>query len=143
MSNFLKKNMKTLVFIFALAIVLSYTMVKAYSSPATVQIMRHNVTNSYVNGTTYTKNTTNSQSVKLTDVFTALTNPCNNCKIGVKLYDASSNSLVGQILQLYRNTNGTFNYSYFTGDYYLSIARLDATLLSTYVYGTWYLNQAM
>ena len=140
MSAFLKKNFKILSLFLILSMVLSFSLVKAYEAPLSVQIMRHEVAyNDYVAGNTYTKNTLGiAQSVYNSTNFTSLTNLCENCKIGIKLM--TGNEQRSMIVTQMGNTYA-FPASSYEGDYYLKMARYDFTLLNTFVYGTWNINK--
>ena len=140
MKLFLKSNFKILTFFFVLSIALSVTLVKAYDSPDQVQIIRNDLRyNNYVAGATYNKNTYGIlQRVYNSETFTAFNNPCTSCQIGVRLKEGTEQrafvtTQMGETVSL-----GT--YSQYEGNYHLEMARYDYSLLTTYSYGTWYIN---
>ena len=140
MSNFIKKYYKIFTFIFVLSLFLSYNIVKAYSSPASVQMIWHDVKyNQYDSSDTFTKNTFGvAQKVYNSNTFTALTNPCPNCQIVYKLKAGVEQR--GSAVTTMGHTYNLGSASVYTDDYRLEAARFDFTLLNTNTYGTWYIN---
>lgn len=140
MKNIKNRKFKILSFFLALCICLSATLVKAYSSPSSVQIARTDLQyNNYVDGNTYNKNTFGIiQRVYNRKTYTAITNPCSSCKVGIKLKAGSEQR--GFATSQMGNTVSLGTYSQIEDNYKLSMARYDFTLLTTYSFGTWYIN---
>ena len=136
----MKGKMKFLVLSLILCLCLSVALVRAYSSPVSVEFARTDLTHTYVaGGNTYTKNTEPiSQKVRLRKAQTALTNPCTSCQIGIRLLN--HNNLPCSTTVITMNNIKTMYNSAANDNYHLAMARVDGTLLTTSAFGTWYIN---
>lgn len=140
---FLNKKRQIRLFLYLiLSIILSFNLVKAYSTPGSVQIIQHELEYQVytTNGAWYTKNTPGIvQRVYNRETFTTLTNPCTSCKIASRLKKSPSDfSTV--VITTTGNTGVFTSITTTEGDWQLQQMRYDFSLLNTYHYGTWYIN---
>lgn len=136
-----KKSWKMLSVFLVLSIALSFSLVKAYNTPASVQIIQNDLKyQTYTTGTWYTKNTFGiAQRVYNRETFTAMTNPCTDCQVASRLRRSPSDYSTVVVTKM--GGTGVFTEMSTTeGDWQLQQMRYDFTLLTTYHYGTWYIN---
>lgn len=128
--KFLKLSLIALI----VAIAVDFSLVYAYSSPSQSLISMELNNNDSKNTSFITKNVEKLQRYKSTSNITWLNNPCTDCKTATTLYGSNT-------LTMTMGNTKTFNdYSYFLGDYRLTIKRSDVTLLTTSHIGTWYVK---
>lgn len=89
----------------------------------------------------YEKNDWSNPKYEHLEMFTNLHNPCNNCKIVIKMHNdanSSSSGIMPTIGSKYVFTGGGVAQP---GNYRLSMYRQDWTLLQTTMRGYWFLNE--
>lgn len=87
----------------------------------------------------YNKNTGTAQKIKLNSAFTSLTNPCNSCVIGFKLFMKDGTSFTGVSLTAGNSTYFNSD-SAKTGDYKMGFMRADFSALKTNADIDWTIN---
>lgn len=142
MNNF--KYIKCLLLLLVLSLFLAYNLVLASqnSSLPTIEVIQNNLQYQVYSssGNYYTKDFNGTvQYYYNKETFTTLTNPCSNCIIGTRLHSSGGNYSGRLDLKMGK----TSNFTTVTADadnWQLEQMRVDYTLLTTYHYGTWYIN---
>lgn len=139
-----KKNIKYLCCFLILSLFLSYNLVLAIekTSVSSVQIIQHSLEyQTYTSSNNfYTKNSDlNVQYYYNKETFTTLTNPCTKCVIGTRIYSEGGDYSGRLDLKMGETSNFT-SVTSSAGEWSIQQMRVDYSLLSTYHYGTWYIN---
>lgn len=129
-----RTKMLAIAFLSVLGIILIPNCVNAASIDLAYEVQP----NASVRTNSITKTIVGPQSVKVTNAYTALTDPCPKCEFYFYGYSVESGDAGGR-LTLKMNESAQFrgDTMYPEGKYYLSIERKDLTLLPTTVLFKW------
>lgn len=135
------KTLKYAMIALLVAIGMDGILVFAYASPTSMQI-GSTLSGNTAQYTQYaTKKTWTGQKYYNRETYTAMTNPCPNCQIA-NYFQKSGGSSSGAIITKTGQTKGSNETGTASpGDYRLKYQRYDFTLLDTYHFATWTINQ--
>lgn len=131
----LKKRKYTiiLVIIFMLGIIMFPNKVNAAYVDMAYEIGHYSDTNTY----SITKTVEGQQKVKVTEAYTALTNPCPNCQVTFKPYREGYGGGEGFIAKMGQTKAFGLSSTNYKGKYHLALRRFDLTALPTMVLFRW------
>lgn len=129
-----KTKIFTIALISTLGIILTPTIVNAETADMYMEVFPTSWKESYK----ITKTKIGKQKVKVVNAYTAMTDPCPNCKFNFMAYRDGYGKTEG-MLTLKMDQTGTFpgDTAFPTGKYYLTVKRADVTALPTMVNFHW------
>lgn len=129
----MKKKLMALTFISALAIM----FMPAYVNAASVDMAYEVYHNRDVSTYSISKTVEGTQSIKFTEAYTALTNPCPKCQVTFKPYRDGYGGAEGFTAQMNQTKSFGYSTTKYTGKYHLTLRRFDLTALPTMALFKW------
>lgn len=123
----------TAIFIFMLGIIIFPSKVNVAYVDMTYEISHYSDTNTY----SINKTIEGQQKVKVTEAYTALTNPCPNCQVSFKPYREGYGGGEGFVAQMGQTKAFGPSSTNYKGKYHLTLRRFDLTALPTMVLFKW------
>ncbi len=121
------------------SIIVSLSISQAYATPPSMVVVAELKANHTVKKTQMvTKNTYTEMQYKNNKNFTAITDPCPDCKIGTEVYGDNDNKMGTTITTVMGNTRGLGVSD--RGDYKVGVWRVGITAMKTHHAGEWFVN---
>lgn len=133
MSRKRKKFTVAIATIFMLGVIMLPSTVNAAYVDMAKEISHYSDTDTY----SINKTVEGQQKVKVTEAYTALTNPCPNCQISFKPYREGYGPCEGITAKMGQTKAFSLSTTKYTGKYHLTLKRFDLTALPTMVLFRW------